>query len=75
MDNASGQTTTERALSLFCNPSDGDVADIDEKVNTFLVSLPFGSSVQDALIETRVGDCLAQVLREKAAAELKVEEW
>ena len=49
--------------------------ELQNKVTEFLLSLPLGGSLQDAAIETSVGDHLLSVYKEKAALKAKLEDW
>lgn len=51
------------------------MSDIHEQVDAFLLSLPFGTSAEDAAIEKKVAERLIELMREQAALQRNLVEW
>jgi hypothetical protein len=50
-------------------------ARLQRMVDDFLLSLPLGTSAQDAAVEDKVAECLLQLYRERQTLEGKLSQW
>jgi len=70
-----GPGTGAMAVSRFSGGLGKEEGSLQRMVDNFLLSLPLGTSAQDAAVEDRVAECLLQLYREKQSLEDKLREW